>query len=105
MSDSKKELYQAKREELKALSKTVKPLVDEGIFESVNAAIVAHYKSETGAEEFNTFGQWRKADKSVQKGQKAVLVWGKPRQTEQDSEEDNYKFWPVCYLFSNLQVA
>jgi hypothetical protein len=61
--------------------------------------------------EFNTFDQWRKTGKRVKKGEKAVFIWGMPRKatakvetkTEQTLEEI-YKFWPICFLFSDLQV-
>lgn len=62
--------------------------------------------------EFNTFDQWRKTGKRVKKGEKAVFIWGMPRKATAKTEapeqektlEEIYKFWPICFLFSDLQV-
>lgn len=95
-----------RRETLKKISQTVKELVNEGEFDSVNQAIVeAIYKEQNpDIQELNTFGNWKKKGFSIKKGEKAKLVWGQPRRVEQDGENDEYKFWPVCYLFDNTQV-
>ncbi len=95
-----------KRKELSALSRSVQMLVKEGAYDTVNEGLLDIYSD--GEElEFNTFKQWKGKGFSVKKGEKAFLVWGKPRQvpvTEPDDEEDEFKFWPLCYLFSEQQV-
>jgi len=64
--------------------------------------------------EFKTFDQWKKEGKLIKKGEKAVLVWGQPRkgtekikaiEPNKDDIENAYKFWPICYLFSDKQVV
>lgn len=67
-----------------------------------------------GAEEFNTFKQWKEQGATIKKGSKAFLVWGQPigKQRAQEAqqkgqeapEEDEYRFFPICYLFSDKQV-
>ena len=108
---SKSELYKQRREELKALSAGARILVKEGVYDSVNEFVLEHYRDQTGAEEFNTFHQWREKGFKVKKGSKAFAVWGSPRKGHEDpetksgeSEEDEYKFFPLCYLFSDQQV-
>lgn len=93
------------RENLKALSNAVKPLVKEGVFGTVNEAIADLYKQQ-GHEELKKFWDWKNAGKTVKKGEHALLLWGQPRgKKKADSEEDEYSFFPVCYVFSNLQVV
>lgn len=60
--------------------------------------------------EFKTFEQWKREGKRVKKGEKAVLIWGQPVQGKAKKEKDNdpenmYEYWPICYLFSDQQVA
>ena len=99
-----------KRNRLIALSQAAKALVEAGEFDRVNEAITEGiYKEENPEiEEFKTFGQWKQEGKIIKKGSKGYLVWGQPRKVEQtpegSEEPQEYKFWPVCSLFSNLQV-
>jgi hypothetical protein len=94
-----------KRKTLISLSNAIRQLVDEGIFEGVNEGIKASY-AEEGHTELNTFKGWKEAGQQVCKGSEALLIWGSPRKTEQGEEDEDQatKFWPVCYLFSNLQI-
>lgn len=92
-----------KREELKRLSKHVKILVNEGEYESVNEGLIDSYTDEENTE-FHTFHGWKDNGKKIIKGSKAFLIWGKPRKVVQQEDDDEYKYWPVCYLFSNAQV-
>ncbi len=92
-----------KRIKLKHLSKTVKPLIESGEFDSVNEALIATYENEFN-NEFHTFHHWKKLGKKILKGSEAFLIWGSPRKVVQQEEEDEYKYWPVCYLFSDAQV-
>lgn len=106
---TKKEQYIEKRKALIALSNLVRPLVQEGEFDTVNEAIKEQYMEENPEiEEFKTFNQWKQEGATVRKGQKAFLVWGQPRKVEQvpegSDEPEEFKYWPVCYLFGNTQV-
>lgn len=102
------------RERLKLLSLEVKDLVEDGTFETVNDAIMETlYKSPTNRT-FNSFMGWKQQGKQVKKGEKAFLLWSKPKhiakeqaqqeETEENKQEDEYKFYGIAYLFSNAQV-
>ena len=64
--------------------------------------------------EFNTFAQWKELGYTILKGSKAFVIWGQPRTGNENKEEtdtkrgegedDEYSFFPVCYLFSDKQV-
>lgn len=102
---------QEKRDLLKEYSKAVKPLVSEGKYETINEAIIKEVYDPNGELEFKTYDQWKSEGKQVRKGEKAFLVWGKPKsaqeqkeQEPQEQEEETDKFYPLCFLFSNLQV-
>jgi hypothetical protein len=98
--------------ELIELSAKLKKLVDLGKFENINKAILHHYKSKNeGIIEFNTFKQWTEQGFRVKKGEKGYPIWTKPITKEGRAEQPNpeipenrYKFFSMCYLFSNLQV-
>ena len=93
------------RKKLKELSKIAKIAVKEGAFSTVNEALKSAYIEENEEiKEFNTFNQWAKIGKKVKKGAKAFLLWGQPRKVEQDEENDEFTFWPLCYVFANTQV-
>ena len=63
---------------------------------------------------FNSFMGWKQHGKKVKKGEKAFLLWSKPKHitkeqaqqevTEENKQEDEYKFYGIAYLFSNAQV-
>ncbi len=44
---------------------------------------------------------------SVRKGEKALLLWRKPKakQTEEEPEENATEFYPLAFLFSKQQVT
>lgn len=106
----KQQQYKENRERLISISQAARELVKSGEFEGVNEAIVEgiYKKQNPNIEEFKTFHQWKHEGKTIVKGSKAFLVWGQPKKTEQAPEDSNepkeYKYWPLCYLFSNLQV-
>ncbi len=107
--------YQIRRDELKSLSRIVKMGMKSGAIDaaSVNDGLIQLYAVD-GHEVFNTFFQWKTLGKSIIKGSKAFAVWGSPHDVkshqqpvaaETEGEEDEFKYWPLCYLFSNLQVT
>ncbi len=100
-----------KREQLKALSNSLKPLIKEGEFETVNEAIINYYRQENPEiTTFKTFREWKAQGATVKKGEKAFVVWAQPRaikaieEKEQSEEEKEETFFPICYLFANTQV-
>lgn len=103
----------AKREQLRNMSKAVKPLVEAGDFESINEALKACYmEQDEDITEFNTFMGWKDKGMKVKKDMTSFLIWGKKRKgkkelTEEEKEaekKDEFSFFPVAYLFSNCQV-
>jgi len=100
--------YKEKRENLKALSVEAKKLVKIGAFETVNDAIIETVYKKEGHSEFNTFYGWLSNGFKVKKGSKAFVVWGRPKQVKnkeaKEDEDDEFKHFPLAYLFSNLQV-
>lgn len=94
-----------KRKALIELSKVIRLQIEETEeFETVNEGLKYLYEQE-GHEVLNTYKQWREEGFQVRKGSEALLIWGRPRATQQgDDDEQETKFWPLCYLFSNLQV-
>lgn len=111
-TDTPKRPIEIARENLKLLSLEVLDLVQSGTFLSINDAIVETlYKDDTNRE-FKSYRQWRKEGYQVRKGEKAFLLWARPKQIqkpmeegkEDESFEEMVKYFPIAYLFSNVQV-
>ena len=96
---------QAKRKELKEISKNLLELKNSGSIASVNEGLKTLY-SEQGHAELKTFEQWERVGMHVKKGSKALYLWG--RQTAktitEDGQEKEIKFFPLVALFSDSQV-
>ena len=100
--------YKVRREQLKVLSRALKLQMKSGAIDaaSVNDALIQLYSNE-GHSEFKTFGQWKSLGKSIIKGSTAFTVWGSPQDVkdqEPEGEHDEFRYWPLCYLFSVKQV-
>jgi hypothetical protein len=101
----------AKREALKQRSaiaaKMVKAQPEK--FSSVNDALVFMYNEE-GHTEIHSFKKWMEKGYIVRKGEKALLLWGEPKKAlkqekQTDSnDKDEFKFFPLAYVFSQKQV-
>jgi antirestriction protein ArdC len=110
MKSNRKEQYIERRKQLIALSATMRQLIEVGEVDSVNEGLKNLYMEDNpDINEFKTFKQWKEEGATVRKGEKAFLIWGQPRKTEQTNDEseepEEYKFWPICYLFANTQVV
>ncbi len=99
------------REALKAISQPLKPLIKEGAFNTINEALIEIVYKKDGHETFNTFNQWKHLGYTVKKGAKAFILWAQPvslpvskSEEKEESEADEFSYFPLCYLFSNLQV-
>jgi predicted nuclease with RNAse H fold len=101
-----------RREELKALSNSLKPLVDENQT-SINAALVFFYSEQTGvsAQDFKTLESWNTMGYMVKKGEKSYSIWGQLTKKTINLEEgliagvpDVVTFYPMVSLFSIDQV-
>jgi hypothetical protein len=98
------------REWLKEISRTAKKLVAEGICESVNDFLLSLYDQQ-GHRDLATLQEWNRRGYSVKKGSRALVIWGRPKQLQkeegkpqEEGEEQEGKFYPICYLFSSAMV-
>jgi hypothetical protein len=101
-----------RREELKALSNSLKPLAEENQT-SINAALVFFYAEQTGAsaQDFKTLELWNTMGYMVKKGEKSYSIWGQLTKKTTNLEEgliagvpDVVTFYPIVSLFSIDQV-
>lgn len=96
-----------KRQELRALSAPLKELVKIGAIESVNEGLKEIY-ADKGHTELKTVKQWNKAGKRIKKGEKALLLWGKPKKIDlkkkDEKETEEAQYYPICFVFSKNQV-
>lgn len=80
-----------------------------GQIERINDGLKAIY-AQSGHEVLKTMKQWNKEGKRIRKGEHALCLWGQPKQhtptenDEENQEQDALNFFPICYVFSNLQV-
>jgi hypothetical protein len=104
-----KSKIQEKREFLKGLSSSLKLLKKEGAIDSINEGLKELYAQE-GHTELKTLKQWNVAGKRVRKGEHALLLWARPKRITPDpasqtaNDNDEMNFFPLCFVFSNLQV-
>jgi hypothetical protein len=95
-----------KRAYLKELSKGFSRLKKEGAIDSVNDGLRELYAKD-GHKILKTLRQWNEEGKRVKRGERALLLWAKPVEAkivESESEENENLFFPLCFVFSNLQV-
>ena len=99
------ETIQAKRTELKEISKTLAELKTNGSISTINEGLKAIY-SQQGHRELKTFDQWEKVGMHVKRGTKALYLWGKhtAKTITENGEEKEIKFFPMLAVFSDLQV-
>lgn len=101
---------QEKRDILKGLSKPLQQLVKDGAISSVNDGLKEIY-AHSGHTQLKTLRQWNREGKNILKGSHALCLWGAPKQAERPEQENNQNdensladFYPICFVFSNLQV-
>lgn len=102
------EIVKQKRDALKSLSSIAAERVKAGEFATINEALVAMYK-EAGHTEIHSFKHWLTLGFVVRKGEKALLLWGEPvksqkQEKEVGSDDDDFKFFPLAFVFSQQQV-
>ena len=82
---------------------------------SVNFYLLNYVYKQEGVTEFKKFSEWKAVGATVKKGEKAYPIWGQPVGTQKEEEaqakgeqytasEEEKKHFPICYVFSNLQV-
>ncbi|MQP63353.1 hypothetical protein GFJ99_11670 [Flavobacterium sp. LMO6] len=101
-----------KREELRELSKIAKMFQNTSCAEmTINEILIEHFYKSEEHKEFKTLHDWNKEGFKVNKGEKAFLIWGKPKKNQKNENpdkqepEDETEFYPICFLFSNAQVT
>ena len=93
-----------RRKELIEVSKMAKAMrAAEEIDGTINYVLLNYIYITENANEFKTFEEWQKEGFGVRKGAKAFVAWGKPREKKTD-RGDVVKYYPITYLFSDLQV-
>jgi ferritin len=102
------EEMKAKRQQLKQISRVVMMAVKEGQYSSINEGLADIYAQE-GHTELNSFRGWIKKGFAVKKGEKALLLWGQPKEStkqepQEGPEDSKNQFWPLAYVFSQNQV-
>jgi len=76
---------------------------------SLNSYIIENFYQDSENVVFNTFNQWQQNGYQVKKGAKAFVLWGRPleiqkAEKQQEPQEGDEQFFPLCHLFSNAQV-
>jgi len=106
---SRKEQYTENRKALIAQSRLIRVLIETGEYDSVNEGLkdlICEKNPEI--KELRTFGQWKEEGYTIVKGSRAFILWGQPRQISQvpegETEPEEFKYWPLCYLFADTQV-
>lgn len=103
---------QEKRAILKSLSKPLQELAKCDAIDSVNDGLKSLYRQE-GHTTLKTMRQWNGEGKRVKKGERALCLWGRPKQTiqeknntetSQSDDDQSLNFYPICFVFSNLQI-
>jgi hypothetical protein len=108
-------LIRERRQALRDLCNELKSMAQINGKEAHVNELLRDFYAGTGHTELKTFEQWKEDGYFVRKGEKALLLWGKPKAsknaiqeaTEQGkSEEDaDTDFYPLAYLFSKQQVT
>jgi len=110
----KQKEYKAKRAALALLSVDIKVALKLGNqpFNTVNEGLLFIYCEQTNCKSFRTFYQWKQDGYKVKKGSKGFAIWGSPKnlgdkkdnEEGKDKEKDEFKYYPLCYLFNESQV-
>ena len=111
----KQELARARRQALRDLSNELKSIAELNGQEANVNELLRDFYAGTGHTELKTFDQWKEDGYFIRKGEKALLLWGKPKASKNaiqeatqqgKSEEDaDTDFYPLAYLFSQQQVT
>ena len=75
----------------------------------VNDILIEHFYKDEENNEFHSYKGWQELGYQVKKGSKSFVIWGRKRQNIDDKkaateEKDQYKFFPLAFIFSNNQV-
>lgn len=105
----------ASRQALRALCNTLQAAAKAAGLEETPNELLRKYYAQAGHAVLRTFQEWKQAGYNIRKGEKALLLWGRPKpsrlakeaakQAGKPEEEAESDFYPLAYLFSNQQVA
>lgn len=112
----KKQDANARREELRKLSKQLKDsnkiAVARGV--RVNDLLIDYYNEAFKTTELNTYEQWKNRGYQVKKGSQSYMVWATPRDIKvkdkrltdnTETEKEIKDYFAVCHLFDVSQVV
>lgn len=115
--ETQKRPIEIARDLLKSRSHEVKDLVEAGMFETTNDAIIGTVYKDAINQDFKSYKEWKKEGFQVRKGEKAFLLWGRPKEhqlegdkfetdkaNKETKDEIHDSYFPVAYVFSNAQV-
>ncbi len=91
------------RTELKELSGQVKDLVNGKPYKTINQALICEFYRKDGHTVFRSIADWHKDGKTVMKDSKPFIIWSKPVNVV-PKEGEEFSYFPIRFLFSNLQV-
>lgn len=108
MSEKKINPKRAKLIQLSNKAREMREELEELEGETINSIVIDYFYKDINHQQFETYRQWRELGYQVKKGSKAFVIWGRKRkaqkQEKEKEEKDEYKFFPLAYLFSNAQV-
>ena len=101
------------RDKKAAEAKTVMESIDLALM-NVNSCLRCFIYGKEHAT-YMGYKEWKNEGYQVKKGSKAFMFWARPLPNikrekalkegrEPDKEEDEFRYFPLCYLFSNKQV-
>ena len=93
-----------KRAMLQKLSSKAR-LVAQATGNSINQCLLEIYSQDNPEWEWKSAKAWYESGYKIRKGQKCYCVWAKPPRVEDDEEpEEDFKFFPIAYIFNSSQV-
>lgn len=110
----KQAIARERRKALKDLCNTLQAAAKAAGMEETPNELLREYYAQAGHKELKTFNEWKKEGYYIRKGEKAILLWGKPKPSRlskeiakmegKPEEEAENDFYPLAYLYSNKQV-
>lgn len=99
------EILQAKRQELKEISNTLKEAKENGEISSINEGLKQIYYLQ-GHTNLKTYDQWKREGKQVKRNEKALYLWRKRSSfsIEESNEKREVVYFPMLAVFSENQV-
>lgn len=110
----KQAIARARRQVLKQLCNELQKEAEEQGRQEKPNILLREFYAKAGHKELKTFNEWKKEGYYIRKGEKAILLWGKPKPSRlskeiakmegKPEEEAENDFYPLAYLYSNKQV-